>query len=179
MRHVRTLVASSLALLLATACGAPEASPGAPEATVASTEEALATTYLDMQDFASSSQTEQDRYFAMTRALKAGFDDVCGDTFCEGDYSNLESLGFRCAVTSKTGKIKSCLWTFAGSYELVDAKTGKINVSARTFTCAIPAVGTTKSLLDALAGDGPTPAIRRTLPGSTRTAYDALVGCLP
>jgi hypothetical protein len=178
MRHARH-VTSSLVLLLATACGAPDAASSVvTESPAATTEEALATSYVDMQDFASSSQEEQDRYFAMTRALKQGFDDVCGDTFCEGDYSNLESLGFRCSVTSKAGKIKSCVWTFAGSYELVDAKTGKINVSAKTFTCAIPATGSTRSLLDALSGPGTTPAIRRTLPGSTLSAYDALVGCL-
>lgn len=179
MRHALAFAASS-ALMLA-ACGAPTpSSDGAQEAAPnpGTTSEALSTTYVDMLDFVSTSGADQDRYFAMTRALKQGFDDVCGDTFCEGDYSNLEALGFRCAVTSKTGKIRSCVWTFAGSYELVDAKTGAINVNAKTFTCTLPMKGTAKNLLDALTAPGAVPAIRRPLPGTTQSAYDALAGCI-
>jgi hypothetical protein len=55
-----------------------------------------------------------DAWYALTTKLRRNFDDVCGDTFCEGDYSNYESLGFRCSVDDR-GVIGSCVWLFAAS----------------------------------------------------------------
>jgi len=60
------------------------------------------------------------------------------------------------------GRIKGGQYIFAGSYELVDAKTG-----------------TVKTLVTALLADGPQTALQRPLPGSAHSIYDALGGCLP
>ena len=114
--------------------------------------------------------------------LRDNFDDVCGDTFCEGDYSNLEPVRLRCSVESASGKLKSCKYVFAGSYEDINASTGSIKVTAKTFSCAIAVSGVPVagflSTLTAAPVNTEDRALQRKLPGSTKSIYDSLVGCL-
>jgi hypothetical protein len=116
--------------------------------------------------------------FAAADALRAGFDDVCGDTFCEGDYSDLASLHFTCSADASTGAIGSCLWDFAGSYFTIGARTGTVTAHAKSFRCPIPVKGTVTDLAKVLAAPGTVDAIHRALPGGTASAYDALAACL-
>jgi hypothetical protein len=160
-----------LLCLLALSCGgvAPAESGEA---------DVTATAYLDADEFLNTAG-QLDKWEAARARLADDFANICGDTFCGGDFGNLRPLSLRCAVTSKEGRIHGCQYVFAGSYELVDAKTGAISVTAKTFTCRIPATGTIKSLAAALLADGPQTALQRPLPGSTQSVYDALGGCLP
>src|SRR5688572_10458519 len=41
---------------------------------------------------------EVEAWYGITMQLRRQFDEICGDTFCEGDYSNLQPLRFQCAV---------------------------------------------------------------------------------
>ncbi|WP_233605248.1 MULTISPECIES: hypothetical protein [Corallococcus] len=109
--------------------------------------------------------------------MKENFDDICGDTFCEGDYSNIQSLRFQCSVNSGTGVIGQCVWVFAASNEELNPSTGGFSVQTQTWTCQSPlASGTTMaSLLTALSGTSP---LYATLPGTSTTIYDGLVDCL-
>lgn len=109
--------------------------------------------------------------------LRKNFDDICGDTFCEGDYSNIETVVFRCSVGQRSGVLGQCLWVFGGSYEDIDAKSGAITTEARTWACTSPLVpGTTMAaLLKALSGPDPMDA---PLPGTSTTLYDGLIDCL-
>ena len=137
------------------------------------------TTYVDAID-SYDAGTEVDAFFSAGGALRSGFDNVCGDTFCEGDYSNLEALRLACSVRSTTGTLRSCKWLFAGSYNDIDSKTGAITVHAKTYQCALPVRGTANqlsSVLNAPSANGDD-AIHRALPGSTKSAYDVLVNCL-
>lgn len=109
-------------------------------------------------------------------ALVAGFDRVCGDTFCSGDYSDLRSLDFACSVTKSTGNVKGCAWVFGGSYMLPGAS---LDVTSNTFRCDVPVKGTLSQLITTLTKDDPNDATWRPLPGTDATAYDALLGCLP
>jgi hypothetical protein len=143
-----------------------------------SSDDATATSYVDAEQFLQQTGGF-DQWLALRTQMQNDFYSVCGDTFCESDYSNLTPLNFTCAVTSKEGRIKSCQYVFAGSYQLVDAKTGALNVTAKTFTCKVPVTGTVKALLNVLSASGSTPSIQRPLPGGTATIYDALGGCLP
>ncbi|RKH54866.1 hypothetical protein [Corallococcus aberystwythensis] len=129
-----------------------------------------ATTYL-------SSRPEYPAWLELRSNLKENFDDICGDTFCEGDYSNIESLRFRCSVNSKTGVIGQCVWVFAASNEEINPTTGAITVETQTWTCQSPlASGTTMaSLLTALSGPSP---LYATLPGTSTTLYAGLGDCL-
>lgn len=111
--------------------------------------------------------------------LRSNFDDVCGDTFCEGDYSNLVPVRLRCSVETATGKMKSCKYVFAGSYEDVNASTGSIKVTAKTFSCAVAVSGLPLSdFMSTLQAEGTTPALQRPLTSGGKSIYDNLVGCL-
>ena len=49
--------------------------------------------------------------------LENAFADVCGDTFCGGDYNPIRPLTLTCSVKLSDGTLGSCLWTFAGAYD--------------------------------------------------------------
>jgi hypothetical protein len=122
--------------------------------------------------------TDVDAWYEMTAALRQGFDEVCGDTFCEGDYPNLEPLRFRCSAEQGSGQIGECAWAFAGSYA-ERTKKGFITVEKAPFVCAFPVAASAAALAQALSPDacGEDP-LRRALPGGTTSIYDALVDCL-
>lgn len=116
-------------------------------------------------------------WYALRRNLRLNFDAICGDTFCEGDYSNIESLRYGCSVHRVTGRLGMCGWTFAASDEAVDPATGKMVARHAGWFCRSPATaGTTiEALLQALQGDEP---LYAPLPGTTATLFDGLVDCL-
>jgi hypothetical protein len=133
--------------------------------------------YVSTRDFYTGAGI--DRWYAARQALFAGFDRVCGDTFCGGDFGDLQSLDLQCAVTKSTGNVKTCAWVFGGSYFLVPERAGTLDATHRTFRCEFDVAGTLPQLIDTLTAPGPTDAIRRPLPGLTTSAYDALAGgCL-
>ena len=120
-----------------------------------------------------------DLWYALTFSLKADFDAICGDTFCEGDYSNYESLGFRCSVEQNTGTLGECVWTFAASSDEVESSTGEVRVHTETWRCAMPIIAGTRvgSFLEALSAPDQEP-LYAPLPGSERALYDGLIDCL-
>ena len=136
--------------------------------------------YVSARDYYTSS-SGIDRWYQAVTNLKAGFDRVCGDTFCSGDFGDLQAMSFTCSVTKSTGNIKACAWTFGGSWHLVPEKGGLLKVTSSTFRCNVPVKGTLSQLLDTLTAPAPfaDQYLSRTLPGTTATAYDALLGCLP
>lgn len=110
--------------------------------------------------------------------LYRDFDEICGDTFCEGEFSNIQSLRFNCSVDARTGRIGMCAWVFAASNEEIEPSTGRIRVSQRGFwRCRVPlAAGTTlRQFVDALNVERP---LYAALPRSAGTVMDGLVDCL-
>jgi hypothetical protein len=120
-----------------------------------------------------------DAWYALTHELENDFDDICGDTFCEGDYSNYQSLGIRCSVETRAGRIGVCVWTFAASQEEVVTTTGDVEVSTETWRCTLPVVRGTpvRELMQALSASADAPLHAR-LPRSESSIYDGLVSCL-
>ena len=120
-----------------------------------------------------------ERFRSVERALVAGFDDVCGDTFCEGEYYNLQAMRLRCSVERASGQVAGCMWTFAGSNTSVLGD-GRIDVDLRSYACALPlAAGTPlESLLQAWEAVPPRESIDVALPGTTTSVYDGLTDCL-
>ena len=134
--------------------------------------------YVSARDYyASASGIE--KWHAARAALKDGFDRVCGDTFCSGDFGDLQDMDFTCAITKSTGNVKSCMWTFGGSWHLVAAAGGAQQITASTFKCPMQMKGTLSQLLGVLTATGTDQPINRALPGMTTSAYDSLLGCLP
>ena len=122
-------------------------------------------------------EAQYEAWYTLRAGLELGFEAICGDTFCEGDYANITPLRFQCSVQVHSGRIGACSWSFAASSEEIDPRNGQISVGTPAWTCAIPlAPGTTiDALLAALAGDEP---LHADLPGGAGTVYDALVECL-
>src|SRR4051794_22774435 len=114
-RHPWSLLALAPFVIVAAGCGGDES--------VADEQDATATQYVDATTFMTT-QADKDGWAQMIKRLEGEFDNVCGDTFCGGDYANLTPIGLTCAVTSKVGQIHDCLWTFAGSSEIVTPTTG-------------------------------------------------------
>lgn len=132
--------------------------------------------YVDIGSYLTS-DADIDAWYTIASQLRKNFDDVCGDTFCEGDYSNIESLDYRCSVDRTTGIVGRCVWVFAASNADVDAQTGKILVDNQHWRCRSPLAPKTRvaDLIAALNVSSPIYAI---LPGSSRSIYDGLVDCL-
>ena len=120
---------------------------------------------------------EVEAWYGIAWQLRRQFDEICGDTFCEGDYSNLQPLRFQCSVEARSRRIIACVWSFAGSQESIDPATGGITVQPGFWQCRIPLVSQTnvERLLAAL--DNPQPLFAR-LPGTDQTVLDGLIECL-
>jgi hypothetical protein len=145
-------------------------------AATAAVESAAVSNYVDLGDQLSS-DAEITAWYEALYHLRENFDDICGDTFCEGDYSNIYALRFSCSVEQSSGVIGRCVWVFAASNEEIDAATGKIQVTPKVWRCRSPLAPKTSvsALLGALAGERP---LYATLPGTSVSIYDGLIDCL-
>lgn len=130
------------------------------------------TAYVEMGDFLTS-DAEIESWLALRLDLASAFDEICGDTFCEGDYTNLTPLDFRCSVTQKRGRLGECAWTFAASDELVLGADGTVAGSVPFFVCRVWPKGKAGDLLAALGGD----PLHAQLPGMEQSLYDVLGDC--
>jgi hypothetical protein len=83
-----------------------------------------------------------------------------------------------CAVSSKVGQIHDCLWTFAGTSEMVNPSTGLLQVSKPSFQCHLKTTARVSTFITTLTQDAPEKrAIRRVLPGTTTSIYDQIGDC--
>jgi hypothetical protein len=112
------------------------------------------------------------RWEAAKATLIKGFDDVCGDTFCEGDYSNMAHVALDCSIT-QSGYVKECTWVLGGSIEYVDGATGTITVDAKMWSCTIPVQSKTTPFLEAAES-----GVQEPMPGSGKSFYEGLSSCL-
>ena len=118
-----------------------------------------------------------DGLYNLQGKLAGEFANVCGDTFCEGDYSNLTPLGLACSVTSKRGDIHDCAWTFGASQFLVNPTAATLEIDAPTFTCHFAPKKTTTATNFFNLLNGASSAIDTVLPGTTTSIYDTLSDC--
>ncbi|MFK3649355.1 hypothetical protein ACI2IY_13120 [Lysobacter enzymogenes] len=132
--------------------------------------------YVDAQSVLNG-DAEVEAWYDGVRKLRDQFDEICGDTFCEGDYSNIYALRLRCSVERTSRVLGQCLWVFAASNEEVDAGSGRIAVSPKVWRCRLPLAPKTSlsALLTTLAGTQP---LYAPLPGGAKSIYDGLVDCL-
>ncbi len=98
-------------------------------------------TYVAASDYYTTA-SRRAKWAAAQGALVTGFNNICGDTYCGSDFGDLQSLDFECAVTESSGNVKSCAWLFGGSFSQVDAATGAIHETTKSFRCAVAVKGT-------------------------------------
>ncbi|TYT27197.1 hypothetical protein FZO89_13515 [Luteimonas viscosa] len=133
--------------------------------------------YIDITGYLQT-DAQYEAWFNLTRGLRRGFDEICGDTFCEGEYSNIQSLRYLCSVHRVSGRIGMCSWTFAASHEEIAPTNGRIGVERAFWQCRTPLPsGTTIEQLLAALGDEDEP-LYAPLPGTQRTMMDGLIDCL-
>ena len=118
-----------------------------------------------------------DRFFDAEAKLVGGFEKICGDTFCEGEYANLRPMELRCSVDTTKGTLKQCLWSFSGSSTSVNRKTGAVATTAKMFKCKLMLAKDTPvdAFYEAMDGDDP---LNAKLPMTRHSVYDSLYGCL-
>lgn len=132
--------------------------------------------YVDLVDYPDK-EANWDRFYALQDHLGAEFHDLCGDTYCEGAYSNHVLLQFRCSVWRATGTVHACALVVGAGNLDVDTPTGRVLPDSRAWVCAAPLGADTpvEMLQAALERRG---ALLRPLPGSFFSLHDALSNCL-
>jgi hypothetical protein len=132
--------------------------------------------YVDLVDFPHK-EANWDRFYDLEDHLIRAFHDLCGDTYCEGEYSNHIALQFRCSVHAASGTVQACTLVIGAGNLEVERGTGRVVPDSRTWACEAPLGANTpvETLHVALAGRDP---LRRPLPGSGLSMHDALFDCL-
>jgi hypothetical protein len=131
--------------------------------------------YVDLIDYPRQ-EANWDRFFALEGRLHYGFDAICGDTFCEGEYSDIRALRLRCSVDAVRGTVHECLWAFAASDLAVSGR--RCDRGPATDLAVPPAAGAwhpVEAFHAALAARNP---LHDPLPGTSQSVYDGLTGCI-
>ncbi len=142
---------------------------------LAGTASAAEPVYVDAVDYPGNGEGWE-AFGDLRRKLEKDFDMICGDTFCEGDFSDYRPLRLRCSVHRASGAMRQCTWTFGASEIDVEPRTGRLLVTTRTWRCpiALPPGLTLPEFHRALAVPNP---LFRPLPGG-QPIYENLIGCL-
>ncbi|HWM85214.1 MAG TPA: hypothetical protein VNO33_05235 [Kofleriaceae bacterium] len=168
-------------LLIACVTGDPQSAVGRDEladSTGVSAAHSGPPVYIDAARYFTTPD-ELEAWYRLLGELVADFDAECGDTFCEGEYSNYQSLRMRCSAEERTGAVGSCVWILAASSEEIAQETGAIAVEGELFSCKMPVGKETAidELVQVLSEPGVRP-IRVPLPGSGQSMFDGLAACL-
>lgn len=132
--------------------------------------------YVDVTSYIAE-DADVNAWYALVANLERDFDSICGDTFCEGDFSNYRSLAFRCTVDGR-GTLGECAWTLAASQHEVVPRTGRMDVLVEHWVCPIPlAPRLPLTELMTVLSSAPSP-LYTALPRSQLTPFDALSACL-
>ncbi|HEY0251191.1 MAG TPA: hypothetical protein VGC41_06670 [Kofleriaceae bacterium] len=131
--------------------------------------------YVDAANYYQSA-AGSNKWYQATQNLHKGFDDVCGDTFCGSDYSDVQALDLGCSITKSTGNVKACTWNFGGSFAQIN-KLGSLAVTSKTWSCGVQVHGTISQMAEILTASGTDNPIQRALPGGV-SAYDSIAGCV-
>ncbi|MCU1067054.1 hypothetical protein [Stenotrophomonas maltophilia] len=132
--------------------------------------------HVDLVDYPTP-EANWERAYGLEAALVREFDRLCGDTWCEGEYSNYRVMEFRCAVLAHRGTVQRCVWVVAASELVVQADTGEVQVDNGRWACPVelqPGVPVEAFHASLEAPDGLTAA----LPGLDHGLFDALPDCI-
>lgn len=132
--------------------------------------------HVDLVDFPAS-EANWDRFYTLEGGLMHAFDGLCGDTYCEGDYSNYRVMQFRCAVALASGTVQRCVWVIAASELGIDPEGGEVLVDNGRWVCEVDLQPGVPVEAFHAALDGPD-GLYATLPGTTTGLFDVLPQCL-
>jgi hypothetical protein len=116
-------------------------------------------------------------WLTLKNRLNNDFLNICGDTFCDGDYGQFQPVSLDCSASKTTKKMAQCSWTFAASIEYVNGSSAKVTSDVGLVTCAIPVKGLATDFISAMSVASPGVAIQQVVPGGTQTLYDYVANC--
>ncbi|KQQ80892.1 hypothetical protein ASF73_20935 [Xanthomonas sp. Leaf131] len=133
-------------------------------------------TFVDAVDWPANGEGWE-AFVDLEQRLERDFDNICGDTFCGGEFSDYQPLRFRCSVHRVTGVVRSCIWTFGASEVSVDPRSGYLRSDSRVWRCTAPLKDGTRldEMYRTLAVTNP---LFEPLPNGAPPIYDGLIGCL-
>lgn len=120
---------------------------------------------------------ERDQWLDVQYYVRQNFDDICGDTICEGEFPNIQAMDYNCAVDRTNGKLSQCMWTFLATSSRAPTREGQVQTDVHAWHCISPLAPNThaKELLAALGGWKP---IWTPLPGTSTTLWDGMLDCM-
>jgi hypothetical protein len=116
-------------------------------------------------------------WLALKNRLNNDFLNICGDTFCGGDYGQFQPISLDCSASKTTNKMAQCMWTFAASIEYVNGYSAKVTSDVGLVTCPIPVKGLAADFIAAMNVPAPAVAMDQVVPGGTQTLYDYVSTC--
>lgn len=133
-------------------------------------------TFVDAVDWPANGEGWE-AFVDLEQRLERDFDNICGDTFCGGEFSDYQPLRFRCSVHRVTRVVRSCIWTFGASEISVDPRSGYLRSDSRVWRCTAPLKAGTglDEMYRTLAVTSP---LFEPLPNGAPPIYDGLIGCL-
>jgi hypothetical protein len=152
---------------------------GCGSATEDNTEESSAnvstTVYANVYDVLGGA--DLNNYLSLRTRLDNDFLNICGDTFCDGDYGQFQPVQLDCSMSKNTKKMAQCEWTFAASIEYVNGSSAKVTSDVGVVTCTIPVKGLATDFIVAMNVAAPGIAMQQVVPGGTQTMYDYVSAC--
>lgn len=119
-------------------------------------------------------------------SLTDEFNFICGDLFCEGEFSEIVPVNFDCVINKESKQVSLCQWLFLAFQNDIDVETGLLVRREKIFRCDVPFGGDLKLFREFLAaatvtvqGSESRNHFNTVIPGSLgRTIYRVLSSCL-
>ncbi len=118
-----------------------------------------------------------DNWLTLKNRLNNDFLNICGDTFCDGDYGQFQPVSLDCSASKNTKKMAQCMWTFAASIEYVNGYSARVTSDVGLVMCPIPVKGLATDFISAMNVAAPDVAMQQVVPGGTQTLYDYVSNC--
>ncbi len=133
--------------------------------------------HVDLGEYLQSgNRAGSDKYWAFVSQVRKDFDNICGDTFCEGDIHNWQVLSTDCSIQVGTERVRECHIVMAGSEQELNPTTGSYRLTRKELLdCKMEM---NMSLKDFLKIEGLETEYKNGK-GETTTLYNGLVDCIP
>lgn len=134
--------------------------------------------YSEIRHYLSENNTSKlTQWDQIESRLVQQFDDICGDTFCEGKFSDYFSLDLRCSVENATQIVKNCLWSFAATETYLDPLSGLYETQSQAFSCVIQLNINVDDVISSLSSRSSF-ILDTELPQGVPSFYQQLIDCL-
>lgn len=133
--------------------------------------------HVDLGEYLESgARAGADQYRAFVHQVRKDFDNICGDTFCEGDIHNWQVLNTDCSIQVGTERVRECHIVITGSEQELNPTTGSYRLIRKEFLDCKAEMNMSLSDFQKIQG---LETEYKTSKGGTTTLYNQLVDCIP